>query len=171
MVEPITIQTVLTYLTLISVPIGVFYHIMILNNTRKTQQLQLETRQAQLLMQIFGKYTETELMKQQMDILNWDYNDVGEFWERYGPFTNPNAYTSFARLAYFFDGIGVLLKRGLIDKVALYDLMGVHVLQYWNLVYYPLMDGLRERWENPNAYQMFEHLANEFAEMNIGLNT
>jgi hypothetical protein len=42
----IDLQTVLTYLTLISVPVGVFYHIMTLRNTRKNQQLILETRRA-----------------------------------------------------------------------------------------------------------------------------
>jgi len=45
MIEPVNLQTVLTYLTLISVSVGVFYHIMTLRNTRKNQQLQLETRQ------------------------------------------------------------------------------------------------------------------------------
>jgi hypothetical protein len=42
------IQTALTYLTLISVPVDVFYHIMTLRNTRRNQELQLETRHAQL---------------------------------------------------------------------------------------------------------------------------
>ena len=59
----IDLQTVLTYLTLISVPVGVFYHIMTLRNTRRNQQLTLENRNAQLLMRIYDKYTETELMR------------------------------------------------------------------------------------------------------------
>ena len=49
----IDLQTLLTYLTLISVPFGVFYHIMTLNNTRKNQQMQLETRQAQLFFNLY----------------------------------------------------------------------------------------------------------------------
>jgi hypothetical protein len=51
----INIQALLTYLTLISIPVGVTFHIMTLNNTRKNQQQQLETRQAQLFMQMYNK--------------------------------------------------------------------------------------------------------------------
>jgi hypothetical protein len=54
MAEPLTLQTLLTYLTLISVPVGVFYHIMTLRNTRRNQELTLETRQAQMFMQIYN---------------------------------------------------------------------------------------------------------------------
>ena len=48
MAELVSLQTLLTYLTLISVPIGVFYHIMTLRNTRKNQQLILESRRARV---------------------------------------------------------------------------------------------------------------------------
>ena len=130
----IDFQTILTYLTLISVPVGVFYHIMALANTRRNQELTLENRNAQLLMIIYDKYTETELMKQQVEILNSDWKDIEDFWNRYGPQTNPEFYTKFGRLAYYFDGIGVLLKRRLVDKDAIYDLMGVYILQYWNTI-------------------------------------
>jgi len=44
MVEPVNLQTVLTYLTLISIPVGVIYHIMTLRNTRKTRELTLRAR-------------------------------------------------------------------------------------------------------------------------------
>jgi len=43
--EPVSLQTLLTYLTLISVPVGVFYHVMTLRNTQRNRKLQLETRQ------------------------------------------------------------------------------------------------------------------------------
>ena len=83
----VDIQTILTLLTLISVPIGVLYHIMTLNNQTKTQNQTLENRNAQLLMRIYDKYTETELMRQQMEIINCDcdWTDVEDFWNRYGP--------------------------------------------------------------------------------------
>ena len=157
----VELQSILTILTLISVPIGVFYHIMTLANTRRNQELTLENRNAQLLMGIYDKYTETELMKQQVEILNSDWKDIEDFWDRYGPQTNPEFYTKFGRLGYYFDGIGVLLKRKLVDKDAIYDLMGVHILQYWNNYYGPLMSGLREKWSNPDAYKQFEYLADE----------
>ena len=130
----IDLQTVLTYLTLISVPIGVLYHIMTLNNQSRNQKLTLENRNAQLLMTIYDKYTETELLRQQINILSKEWKDIDDFWDNYGPSSNPEFYTQFSRLAYYFDGIGVLVRRELVEKDAIYDLMGAHILQYWNIV-------------------------------------
>ena len=70
----VDIQTVLTYLTLISVPVGVAYHIMTLNNTRKNQQMQLDTRQAQLYTTLWNQsFNNPEWMKNYliMDKLKW----------------------------------------------------------------------------------------------------
>ena len=161
----VSLDQIIYIVPLFALTASIIYYAINLRNANKTQRLQLETRQAQLLMQIYNKYTETELMKQQMDIVNMDYNGIEEFWSKYGPNSNPERYTSFARLGYFFDGIGVLLKRGLVEESALYDLMGVHVLQYWNGWYGPPMPGLREKWSNPHAYEMFEYLAEEFQKM------
>lgn len=58
------IQTVLTYLTLISVPVGIFYYIMTLNNTRKNQRQQLETRQTHLFMTLYETARSREFRRQ-----------------------------------------------------------------------------------------------------------
>ena len=65
MAEPITLQTLLTYLTLISVPVGVFYYITTLRNQNRA-------RQAQLLMQMH-MYRTNELRSYNvrvMDVIN-----------------------------------------------------------------------------------------------------
>jgi len=56
MAEPVTLQTLLIYLTLISVSVGVFYHVMTLRNTRKKQQMQLDTRQAQMFTHLYSDF-------------------------------------------------------------------------------------------------------------------
>ena len=63
MVEQLTLQTTISLLTLISLTIDVIYHIMTLNNTRKNQRLQLETRQAQLFMQAYGTFVDRDFQK------------------------------------------------------------------------------------------------------------
>ena len=148
-------------LTGIGLSASITYYAMNLKNQNETQKQSLENRKAQLLMNIYNKYTETELLQQQLDILAGKWDGIDDFWDRYGPYKNPEYYTKFSRLAYYFDGIGVMLKRGMIDRDAIYDLMGYHVLQYWNHPYGPLMEGLRLKWDNPEAYRWFEYLAEE----------
>jgi hypothetical protein len=98
MAEPITIQIMLTYLTLISVPVGVLYHIMTLRNTRKTQQLALETRQAQLFMNLYETWRSIDFRKRS----NWinqilEYENFEDFWTRHGPQADPDAFAAWAR--------------------------------------------------------------------------
>ena len=63
MVDQLTLQTTISLLTLISLTIGVVYHIMTLRNAKKNQELQLETRQAQLFMNIFESYRGIEFRR------------------------------------------------------------------------------------------------------------
>ena len=96
MAEPITLQTLLTYLTLISVSVGVFYHIMTLRNTRKNQELQLETRQAQLFMQVYRHYTDRDWLRQQQEV-QWlfEYDTYDEFMEKYSPVSDMEKFLSW----------------------------------------------------------------------------
>ena len=91
MAEPVSIQTLLTYLTLISVPVGVFYHIMTLRNTRKNQELQLETRQTQLFMEIYKTYASKQFQKdlEQMRYV-WEFEGLDDFFYKYGVENNPD---------------------------------------------------------------------------------
>ena len=116
----IDIQTVLTYLTLISIPVGVAYHIMTLNNTRKNQQLQLETRQTQLFMQTYQKVATPELQTLASELNGWEWKDFDDFKEKY--FDDTKKRGDWASTMVLFDGLGVLLKKHFIDPEMLFNL-------------------------------------------------
>jgi hypothetical protein len=157
------LQTVLTYLTLISIPVGVAYHIMTLNNTRKNQQMQLETRQAQLFMGIYQHYFDPVWLKPQTEInIDFeDYNTVDEFFEKYGPWKNREKYLVWLSRANFYEGIGILVKRDLIDVTMVDDLISGPIMLFWEKRAAPIIDELRERYNNPAALEWVEYLYNE----------
>jgi hypothetical protein len=53
MVEQLTLQTLIMFIQAAGILVAVIYHIMTLRNTRKNQQLQLESRQLQLYTSAF----------------------------------------------------------------------------------------------------------------------
>ena len=55
MVEQVTFQTIFQFLQTLGILVGVFYYVMTLRYNRRNQELQLETRQAQLFMQVYAK--------------------------------------------------------------------------------------------------------------------
>ena len=63
------VQTLLGYLTPISLTVGVVYYILTLRNTRRNQEMQLETRQAQLFMQIYDRRSSSEMTK-----MEWEFH-------------------------------------------------------------------------------------------------
>jgi hypothetical protein len=128
----IELQTVLTYLTLISVPVGVLYHIMTLNNSRKNQQLQLETRQTQLFMNLYETWRSPDFRKRS-NFINFqlEYENLEDFWEKYGPIADPDAFDSWASIAAFYQGIGVLVKKGMIDIEIVNELIGNSTIIFW----------------------------------------
>ncbi len=160
MVEPISIQTLLTYLTLISVPVGVFYHIMTLNNTRKNQKMQLETRQAQLFMQIYREMSSPEHYMRANELLHMEWEDFDDYYRKYGSENNPEAYALRCSMWYRLNGVGLLVKAGLIDADRVYDLMRNTILMQWKK-WGDIIIRIREEWNIREYLEGFEFIANE----------
>ena len=139
------LEQLLTYLTLISVPIGVFYHILMLNNTKKNQQMQLETRQAQLLMNIMNTFRSTEFRKQWHQIEQIQWTDFEDFIEKYEK--DVDTMAAWTSVLTFFEGVGVIVKGQLIELDLIYALLGGSVIMPWER-FETLIMGDREWMKN-----------------------
>ena len=69
---------------------GFSYYVIVVNNTRKNQQLQLEIRQAQLFSQFMFQVFTTEFIKQYFDLFEMDWDDYDDYWKKYGLLSNPD---------------------------------------------------------------------------------
>ena len=122
MVDYSTLSIVLTGMGLI---IALTYYSLQIRN-------QNITRQAQIYMPIYAKFQEKEFMKKYIDILNlWEWDTPQEFHEKYGPRANLDSYSDYMNVNTYFTGIGVLVKRGLINKELVNDLMGDIIVRFW----------------------------------------
>ena len=103
MAEPVSLQTLLTYLTLISVPIGVFYHIMTLRNQRRN-------REASLLMQIHSQWT-SGIRRNYGEIVRWEWDSYDDYMEKYGDLESQD---KIGTVGGYIEGIGVYVREGLL---------------------------------------------------------
>jgi len=60
----------------------------------------------------------------------------------------------------FYEGIGVLLHRKLVDIGLIDDLFSTPIIQVWEKIG-PLVKQGRERWKRPQIWEWFEYLYNE----------
>ena len=161
MAEPVSLQTLLTYLTLISVPVGVFYHIMTLRNTRRNQELQLETRQAQFFMQTYQSVMTPEKQRLYGEVLEWEWTDFDDFSERY--YKNPTRKGEWISANMTFDILGIMLKENLMNIEILFEMeqsgtRGGTVLWY---KFEPIVREMRKRESNPDLLKNFEYYVEE----------
>jgi hypothetical protein len=81
------------------------------------------------------------------------------FGKKYGPETNVEAFSQWDSLETYIKGVGVLVKRKLIDPDLVRDLMGTSIILHWEKFGSVIKEIRRSHW--PHAYEWYEDLYNE----------
>ena len=138
---------VLTLLQTLSIMVGIGYYILNIQNNQKNQQIALrnqeltlesqnqalETRQAQLFMNIYNQFVRKEFTEDWiMVIWHREWESIEDYQEKYGSLKNPKESARQISVFAFFEGIGVLLKRNLINISMVDDLMSSYVILLWS---------------------------------------
>lgn len=151
----VTVETVSIVFTGLSISLAAFYYISTLRNAQRTQQLQLETRQAQLFMQIYSTITDENFNKMVNEVLNYQWEDYDDYYNKY--WRNPDARSKLGALANYYEGVGVLVKRGLIDVSFVDDLMSGGIMLYWEH-FHDVVEEMRRRANWPQLVEYVEYL-------------
>ena len=147
------IQTAYYMVAATGVLIAAVYYVL---NMRVT----LQTRQAQLFMPIYSTYHSDEYMKAYSEIMRWKWENYDDYINKYGPESNPEAYIMYRKVFGFFEGVGVLVRRRLIDPSLVDDLMSGAIVQYWERFESILLER-RRRLNWPQVGEQIEYLYNE----------
>ena len=154
MAEPVTLQTLLTYLTLISVPVGVFYYILSLRN-------QDRARQVQTFLSIYSTISTPEHLDKINKLTEMEWDDYHDFEMKYGSDVNPENRTLRYSTWYLYDGIGFILKKGWIDRDVMFALLNTASVHWLWDRQAPLIKEIRRRYNLPNLAIHFEYLVEE----------
>jgi hypothetical protein len=182
----VSIEIIALILTGLSITASIVYYANILKNANKTQQQQLEIRQAQLFMQIHSKWSDiaykTEARQLFMQIhskwsdiayktearklLHWEFTDVDDYLEIYTGPDNLEYEGSITAINTYLEGVAVLMDRKLIDASMVDELMSGYVIQYWEK-FRPKMMELRKRHNYPHLSEWVEYLYNAIKEITV----
>jgi len=156
----VTIETISIVFTGLSISLAAFYYINTLRINQRNQQMQLETRQLALFMPLYEVYRDREFRRQLAELRNQEWTTTDDFLQRYGPESNPDAFATRVSVGSYFDGIGVLVKRGHVDVGMVNDLIGNSIISVWEKFGTEFID-TRTRTSNPYIYTDFEYLYSE----------
>ncbi len=89
-------------------------------------------------------------------ILSSEFKDYHDFVKRYGELNiDQPLQNSLATISNFYEGMGILLKRKLVDEDLIRDLYGGMIIATWEKIL-PLVPEVRKR--SPSSWVNFERL-------------
>jgi len=127
--------------------------LQIRREANRTQRQQLETRQAQMFMGIYTQITTKEFTSAWQKVMNsqWrNYDEWQELWK------DPEFQNAAQIVGTYYEGVGVLVKEGLLDIRWVALLMCGGTRMYWEKMKPAIEEGRRAmgfpRWMSETEY-------------------
>jgi hypothetical protein len=145
------------------VMIGVVYYILDIRH-------QARTRQTDLVDRLYSAFISREFFDAQMNFLALEFKDYEDYVKKYGPifhlgkdgvtFKDTPEVRGILYIDNFFQEVGVLLHRGLIDAGLVREVFTYRIELLWEKIE-PIILGYRKEFNQPEAGKWFEYLYNE----------
>jgi hypothetical protein len=128
---------------------------------QETRDRELETRQSQLFMQIYMRYLEPDLFSDNLiKLFKRSWKNAEDYDKKYDG--NPDG-ANLDMVMAFWEGVAVLINRGMMDIGLVYELMPTNVTALWGR-YGPLIREKRVSGAPPRLYSLVEDLSGKLAE-------
>jgi len=144
-------------LTGIGIIVAIIYYTLTLRNANMTQRQQLETRQAQLFMQILNQFNQPSMVESRdfyFDVELSSFDDYMNMW------SDPEKRKQHRLFGGFMEGIGVLVRENYLDIKVVAGLFGGTVKGLWEK-HEPYIKQYREQMNIPRSWIEWEYLYNE----------
>jgi len=115
-------------------------------------------RQTDLVMRLYSTFGSKEFLEARKAVMDLEFKDYNDYVKKYGRF---GRFEAVSEVCMFFEGIGVLLHRKLIDISLIDDLFSpISIKIIWEKMK-PVVEGWRNRFNEPDTLEWFENLYNE----------
>ena len=146
MVDIMLLQTVSIAVASAGVFLAAVYYIFQIRH-------QIKTRQTDLVYRLYTTFGSNEMRQTWEKITTREYMDFSTYQEKFG-------LSDVNEIGWFFEGVGVLLHRGLIDITVVDDLFSSPIKISWEKLK-PVAEGERKQFNRPQIWEWWEYLYNE----------
>jgi hypothetical protein len=131
--------------------VGVIYYIL-------DMRYQSKVRQTDLVMRLYATFSSNEFQDAWAKVRarGSDFEKLDDIFE----FDKKGGLREVNQICLFFEGIGILLQRRLLDTRMIEDLFGGSVARAWETCRIGVMKA-RHQLNDPTIYYYFEYLYNE----------
>ena len=148
----VDIQTITIVVASASVVVGVIYYSLQIRHQNLQIQQQTKTRQTDLLVRLFSNVLNKDWLEAWEKVRDREISDYDEYKKKYG-FVEAN------QVYLFYDQLGRLLQKGLID-IDILPMETGQIFNAWEKLK-PLIEGSRKKFKEPKLGCGFEYLYDE----------
>jgi len=139
--------------------VGVVYYVLDMRHQSKV-------RQTDLIMRLYSTFGSEEHLKAGKTVSKIDYEGYDDFVKKYGaPNSEEPIPMAIDKVLYFFEEVGVLLSKKLLDIDMIDQLMGYNIMMIGTKTM-PIIEEARKRLGLPRVWTNFEHLYDAMRERN-----
>jgi hypothetical protein len=110
----------------IGILVAVSYYVISIRNQNRARQIQTFNT-------LYSRLSDPEYVITVQELLYMRWDDYHDFETRYGTDVNPENAAKRYAIWYFWDGMGHLFRKGLIDRDTLYSMSSAgNVLWFWD---------------------------------------
>jgi len=144
----VDIETLSIVIAAVTVVVGVIYSSLQLRE-------QTRSRHTDLVMRLYDKFSSDEFQDAWYRVRTSDIKKLTNVLDQ-----PKELFQSMNQVCLFFEGVGILLRRGITDVRMIDDLFGETVIRAWELMK-TTVDGARQQLNDPEVYYCFEFLYDE----------
>ncbi len=116
----IELSTIRDLVAIFGVIAGFSYYVLTVRNAQKSQRIEEETREANLIQNTWGGKEDWFLYG---ELMNMEWADYDDFERKYGSDNNLDNFAIRNHIMSKFSTLGYMLKKGLIDRESLFELI------------------------------------------------
>jgi len=148
----VDIQTISIAIASAGVFVAAIYYVLQLRHQNRM-------RETDLVVRLYSAFSGKELQEAYFEVrYRMEFVDYDDFMKKYR-MPSKQAIPLW-QIGKFFDGVGVLLRRKLVDIGLVDELFHAEVTLLWEKIK-PLIEGRRKELNQPTLWQWFEYLCNE----------
>jgi hypothetical protein len=157
----VDVQTVSIAIASAGVFAAAIYYIFQIRHQSHMIQQQNKIRETDLVMRLYSTFGGEEHQRAGKKVSKINYEGYDDFVKKYGaPNSEEPIPIAIDKVLYFFEEVGVLLSKKLVDIDMIDQLMGYNIMMIGTKTM-PIIEEARKRLDLPRVWTNFEYLYNE----------
>jgi hypothetical protein len=114
-------------------------------------------RKLGIFLDFHKKLYDLDFVKDMNEIQTFTYESPEEFFAKYGPEADPDAFAKFTRVGSYFDGLSTLVKRKFIDYDFVPETTAIALIGFWEK-FEPYSDEFATIYRRPRCWDSIKYL-------------